>query len=387
MLILSLLIGCVSNTAEINDNIDILKKQVQEIDALDNVSARKYVSVYFDLSDNYYKLKNMESSYENIIKGLRLDSYNMLMQYRAAEYEVKLSNFSIAYQRLNYIIDKCSDKKIVTKAKKLLITITEKDISMAKQLFVTPLYDKKILIIFYPNVEELYKASIISRIEQEFKVTVETQVITVDENMNNSRDGYDDYLVDTVNKITSENEETVINSVLIKLRLDQNDLKTKNGREIFVKYIFLQSGYSEEEWVKFINDFELQYDANSLLSQIAKINTKNKDFIGILAVTNRDIYSGSPNNNFLFGLASYKTAVMSLNRFKKNETNKTIIIKRSVMQAFSSMGHIIGISRCTTPLCARAYPESLAEQDKKNDALCSVCISNINIEYAKLANK
>ena len=48
-LLLSLLMGCVSNTARINENINILKKQEKEIDQLDNVSARKYVSVYFDL--------------------------------------------------------------------------------------------------------------------------------------------------------------------------------------------------------------------------------------------------------------------------------------------------------------------------------------------------
>lgn len=54
------------------------------------------------------------------------------------------------------------------------------------------------------------------------------------------------------------------------------------------------------------------------------------------------------------------------------------------MQAFSSTGNIIGIERCTTASCARAYPHSLEEHDKKDDILCEICKQNLKIVYTGL---
>jgi predicted Zn-dependent protease len=51
------------------------------------------------------------------------------------------------------------------------------------------------------------------------------------------------------------------------------------------------------------------------------------------------------------------------------------------MQALSSVGLVIGIPRCTSPGCARAYPESLEEQDRKDDKLCYECRENMRRLY------
>ena len=348
-----------------------------------NVSARKYVSAYFDLSEEYYKLKDFDKAYENAVKGLRLDSCNMEMQFRAAEYEISKKKFDLAYPRINFIIEKSEDGKTIASAKKLLKKIPSDSIAELSQLAVQPKFDKTVLVVFYPGVEDIYKTAICQRIEQEYKLTVKTKDLNFEENNKNLRNGWNEYLSDTTERLIQDNSGDVVDNTLRALNITREDLETKEGKEYFLMNIFFMSGYSEEDWQKIKAGCEDQFDANSLIEQIRASTQIDSNCFGVLAVTPRDIYSGSAKNNFLFGLASKNIAVMSINRFVKYADFKELAIKRIVMQAFSSMGHVIGIPRCSTPRCARAYPESLEEQDKKNDVLCPTCIKNINAIYEK----
>ena len=368
-----------SNEAKILE----LEAQIEELDKTFNVSARKFVSAYFDLSDEYFKIKNYDKAYENAIKGLRLDSYNMDIQLRAAEYEITKSEYDLAYPRLNYIIEKSDNKKIITAAQKLLEKIPQNYTAKMQDMIVQPNFEKSILLLFYPDVEEIYKTSIAQRIEQEFKITVKTKDLAYAESVDNLRDSWNDYLKETVNDLIKKNSKEALKNTLNALNMTENDLSSKEGREFFFINILLMSGYSENDVNSIRANFEDQYDANALLSQLENEILPDSNCYGVLAVTSKDIYSGEDNNNFLFGLASKNVAVMSLNRFIKFTDEKSIAMKRSVMQAFSSIGHVLGIPRCSTPLCARAYPNSLEEQDRKNDVLCPTCIKNINSVYSK----
>lgn len=381
--ILFLIISAIVAASPKKNSIDELEAQVQELDNMFNVSARKYVSAYFELSDEYYKQKDFDKSYENAVKGLRLDSCNMSMQFRAAEYEITNKKYDLAYPRITFIIEKSEDKKTIASAKKLFKKIPESNIADLSHLTVHPKYDKTVLIVFYPGVEDVYKSAICQRIEQEYKVTVKEKEFSSEEDATNLRDNWNEYLSDTTNQLIKENSEEAVNNTLKAMNLTREDLNSKEGKEYFLMNLFYMSGYSEQEWLEIKKSIEDQFDANYLIDQIKEANTIEADCFGILAVTAKDIYSGSETNNFLFGLASKNIAVMSINRFVKYADSKSLAMKRTVMQAFSSMGHVIGIPRCSIPLCARAYPESLQEQDKKNDVLCPVCIKNINMIYEK----
>ena len=95
--ILFLIISAIVAASPKKNSIDELEAQVQELDNMFNVSARKYVSAYFELSDEYYKQKDFDKSYENAVKGLRLDSCNMSMQFRAAEYEITNKIYNLLF--------------------------------------------------------------------------------------------------------------------------------------------------------------------------------------------------------------------------------------------------------------------------------------------------
>jgi len=110
---------------------------------------------------------------------------------------------------------------------------------------------------------------------------------------------------------------------------------------------------------------------------------KNVAYLGITSV---DIYA--KDYNFLFGWANRSGGIMSYRRFtaafNNDIPNQDRLIKRTLMQCLSSVGHIYGIKRCTNPTCARAYPNSLSEHDAKNGTLCSECENGFRIKFEQL---
>jgi predicted Zn-dependent protease len=104
--------------------------------------------------------------------------------------------------------------------------------------------------------------------------------------------------------------------------------------------------------------------------------------LGILGITREDIYEN--DYNFLFGWAYKKLGVMSYARFALGNPTREQFEKRVVMQGLSSIGLVIGIPRPTNPNCARAYPNSLEEHDRKEDKLCEECRANLRQLYSTL---
>ena len=45
-----------------------------------------------------------------------------------------------------------------------------------------------------------------------------------------------------------------------------------------------------------------------------------------------------------------------------------------MIQAFDTVGALLGLPDCTGLSCARAYPHSLEEHDRKLDRLCPECL-------------
>ena len=76
-----------SSTAPQDPNLAALEQRASELDGMFNVAARKYVDVYFTLSDIYAEKKDYEKAYRTVIKGLQLDSSNYSYQYKAAFFE------------------------------------------------------------------------------------------------------------------------------------------------------------------------------------------------------------------------------------------------------------------------------------------------------------
>ena len=375
-----------SNTNEQSDGeqdkrLQELERQAAELDGMFNVSARKYVDVYFALSDIYAEKQDYEKAYNAVIKGLQLNSINYSYQYKAAYFEFCLKKYRESFERLQYILAACEDSSIIQRCTELSAKLPNVPI---EKTIVQPMYSKSILFLVFSGTHVLAADAVAERIRQDFKLSVIKEYIDIPEDTEHTRDTLDAYICEYIAQLYEKHSETELAPFLQEIELTKDDLKEKKNRLLFMKYAFTKSGYDRNDWENFNSEYAMQYDANSLIRQIrhyAKQKLTDPNIIGVLAVTSKDIYSSEDNNNFLFGLYDRHIAIMSLHRFITPEAKNSVIINRAVMQGLASAGHLIGIPRCSMKSCARAYAHSLAEQDKKQPQLCSECIRNINTVY------
>lgn len=94
--------------------------------------------------------------------------------------------------------------------------------------------------------------------------------------------------------------------------------------------------------------------------------------VGALGVTDRDL--APPDLNFVFGHGDrkLKAGVISSIRFSQG-AKPPQLVKRLVVQALSTTGFLLGLDRCQEASCARAFPRSLDEHDKKQEGYCAAC--------------
>ncbi len=99
----------------------------------------------------------------------------------------------------------------------------------------------------------------------------------------------------------------------------------------------------------------------------------------VLGIANLDAFAGQ--GNFIFGTAETNGhhAVVTYRRFTGEFNGETPsrkrLVDRLLKQSLSSIGFMLGVPRCSTPTCARAYPHTLQEHDAKSTELCSACRS------------
>lgn len=113
-------------------------------------------------------------------------------------------------------------------------------------------------------------------------------------------------------------------------------------------------------------------DADALIAQGAAVvgdRARAAGVVGYLVVTHADI--SDAQSTFVFGLADRGRGVMSTARFTDGDPRAA---RRSVAQALSSTGLILGAPRCQSPACPRAYAGDVVAHDEKGDELCGACV-------------
>jgi predicted Zn-dependent protease len=121
-----------------------------------------------------------------------------------------------------------------------------------------------------------------------------------------------------------------------------------------------------------------QWDTSDLLANLmVAVRPFRQVNVYFLGVANLDAFADQ--SNFIFGTAETggHHAVITYRRFTADfngETpNRKRLVDRMLKQSFSSIGFMLGVPRCSTPTCARAYPHSLSEHDAKSTDLCAAC--------------
>lgn len=387
LLLSSTLIFASCNSVEFSDyifsdeEIKALEDESAEIDAMVNTSARKYYETYFKLGTAYYQKGKMPEALEAVKKGLRLRSTDYTYQYLSALIEFELEDYNSSNIRILKILEKSSDKGLLDKAEKLQAKILRTGYEY-HDILIPDMSDKYIYLMRLGEIDGIFQKAIQDRIEDEFRIEVrilDKIILPVEEN---KKDNHLKYFDSVIQKFIDRNGQDAFDLVIIELKKNG---PIENIEEEFVRFLYLQEENGAELWEKNMALIQDQYDAGksyTVLKHVFADELKEPDCLGILAVTSSDIYSG--DYNFLFGWGHPDISIMSYNRFVRDNAGRSTEIKRTVMQAFSSTGYLIGIPRCTVPTCARAYPHSLEEHDMKDDILCDECKNNLIEAYSEM---
>jgi len=359
-------------------SINDLEMIISDAEKQGNVSARSHIHQYWQLADLYLKNNAYKNAYRIIIKGLRLDSWNYKYQKIAAEIELMNQDYEKAYSRLNFIVNNLSELGNIynDSVKKI------KDMNIENfNLNPINLPGYYVYIATYPNLNLDLVSSISARVSEEYGVEVRTINIGLDESEINMRDRQLDVYNEIIDDVYLKNSKESIDLFLQKLGLSNDAMKTREGKRKFVYTLLVQNDNGKSRWEE-LEIVKSQYSGNALLEQLSRRfrNYKNDPHcLGILGVTSNDIYEN--DYNFLFGWTQKSIGIISYARFLLGNPTYEQFEKRTIMQALSSMGFVIGIPRCTNPTCARAYPNSLKEHDNKNDKLCNECRENLRRLY------
>jgi predicted Zn-dependent protease len=384
-----LLLACLSNNTFAQQNnkpseglsINDLEAEIRNAEKEGNVSARSHIHQYWQLADLYLKNMNYQSAYNIIIKGLKLDSWNYKYQKIASDIEIRNKEYEKAYNRLNFIINNLSELgNIYNESIREIKSINTGNVKI-NPINLPGYY---IYIATYPNLNTDVVDVLSARVSEEYGI--ETKIINIGliESENNIRDRqlslYNEIIDDVYNRFSKDS----INNFIKQIGLTNQEMNTKEGKRKFVYALLNQNDGGRTQW----EDIEMvksQYSGDALLNQLSqRFKNYNNDphCLGILGVTGYDIYE--KDYNFLFGWAQKKLGIISYARFLLGKPTNEQFEKRTIMQALSSAGFVIGIPRCTNPTCARAYPNSLEEQDRKDDKLCNECRENLRKLYLTL---
>jgi len=355
-----------------------LETLINDVERQGNVSARSHIHQYWQLADLYLKNEDYQKAYTIIIKGLRLDSWNYKYQKIASEIELMNHEYEKAYNRLNLLINNLGELgNIYNESVRQIQSINIEDIER-KPLNLPGYY---LYIATYPNLDSDVVDRLSARISEEYGIGVRTINIGLVESETNSRDRQLDSYNEIINDVYLQYSKESIDSFLGQIGISNEAMGTREGKRRFVYALLNQNENGRNYWQE-LELVKSQYSGNALLDQLeGRFRNYNSDphCLGILGVTSNDIFEN--DYNFLFGWTQKGLGVMSYARFLLGNPTSEQFEKRSVMQALSSAGTIIGIPRCTIPNCARAYPNSLEEQDRKDDKLCDECRENLRRQY------
>jgi predicted Zn-dependent protease len=357
-------------------NIKELKHQADSVLKQSNVSARKDINIVFDLVDLLLQKGQKKTAEEYLVLGLQHFPWNIEYQMLYAEMLAQNNKLDQAKDRAKIVLQHAETDDLINRARHLL---GNKPLPNFDKIGSIP--DSKHSVVLIPMQE--YDKWLLLRVKEELSNMLGISVYIRNVNTSYpkfSRDRRSVILNYIRRQIKEEIKNPEIIQILQSLGLKEQDIdEDLNIIKISKHFMHKDNPGNIKLFMKYLDDSkgkDPQWDVNQLnvvLSQAIKDYRRRN--IAYLGVTSNDIYAN--DYNFLFGQASRQGGVISYHRFTaafNNEIpNQERLIKRTVMQALASIGHIYGVGRCTNPTCARAYPHSLSEHDAKAGTLCKAC--------------
>jgi len=345
-----------------------------------NVSARSQVEVVFQLADRLIAEKRQDEAEGYLLQGLQLFPWNLNGQIRYAELLNQKGDAQKAKEKAALVLENGETDELSERARKILGHQPPDAFSAISAL---PGADCRVVLVPLQGCDNWLIRRVQAGLASELHVPVHIQTAALKE-VACGRDRRQKIIAGMRRQLQQNlNVESVsegMSRLGLKVEsLDDDDLVVKlmrhvvskeNGKEAVSKLVaLLQEARGKDP----------QWDADQLLALLSQAaDACRRENVAYVGLTPNDIYAN--DFNFLFGWSNSRGAIVSYRRFtadfSKEQPNRERLVKRTLMQCLSSVGHVYGIARCTDPTCARAYPNSLSEHDAKKGTLCSECRDN-----------
>ena len=357
----------------------------------DTIKIRRSVEKLYALGNIYEQEGNEKEAIRLYGDALGLNAWNLEYQLRLAKLLMRNNSRNEAVSKARLVYDLAEDEKLIRSAEAFLEIHGMKPTLERKQVKLTD--HVEIVLVPLGEVEE--------RMVQEARVLLEKQMgVKISIHPGRKAIGHFDrtlawrYVSQVFESLRREVKEDKLNSLMKETNLTPGDVQTQEDRLRFIRaYLETMNGRMRRTRFQFevtVADLSkrVQYNYSRLLKEMQNefLLQKGSPVKGYLAITGEDLYDGE--SNFVFGLALVGGGygVMSYHRFTAGfngvDQNRPRLLARILKQALSSANFLLGIPRCSTPNCARAYPNSLQEHDQKSDELCPICRSRLD-EYIK----
>lgn len=363
-----------------------LRQRVDELMKKSNVERRRGVNAIFALGRVYEEEGDIQDAAVLYEKALQVNAWNL-------EYQLRLARLLAGFGRKVEAVDKArlayeyaEEEDLIKEAESFLVSM-EEPIDTQKS-HIQPDENVQIVLVSMGTASE--------RMLREMEYGLE-EMMGIDFVVSERRKdigGFDrtaqekfvDYSYEAImESLPAEGKKTL----LLELSLDEKDLESLNNKLKVIYAFFDKFADKGRQWREnFDKQLEQarssgQYSTSRLINELKREFTleKGSRIKGYLAVCAEDIYMD--DTNFVFGSARPGYGAMSYIRFtggfNSEDQNRPRLIKRAIKQGLSSSFFILGIPRCTTPICVRAYPHNLSEHDQKGNELCAWCRERLNL--------
>ena len=345
----------------------------------DNVLIRSRVGIVFDLVDRLVK-SNDAAAMSYLIAGLKRQPWALRYQMLHAEMLAASGQPDLAAEKARLVLEYAETDDLVARSREFLslsalkpIPRIEKTDQSRASLTVVPVGDVDVCVL--------------GLLREKLQAKLGIPVLLYDADISvpkPTRTPLTQFITESRKNLRLQlQSDPALATNLEGVGITGQSLDDDSGvLEALRRICFLQGGEVGlagcNDLIQRISQADGQWDVDALGNELVPaIHVYNHDNAYFLSITNLDIYSDG--TNFVFGSArrSRGYAIMSYRRFTSDfngdDPNRERLVDRTMKQALSSIGFLLGVPRCTDPTCARAYPNNLREHDAKGIRLCRAC--------------
>ncbi len=379
--------------------MEYLRARVREHMRQPNVDQREVVGDFFALADACAEEGKNDEAISLYQQGLRVDPWRLTYQLKLARLLQRASRREEAVSKAKTVYQYAEQEEQITAACELLKeleALPRDDNGIAKS--PQKISSVEIAIVPIGPVNTRLLSELHAALQQKLGIRFSVARYSLMPGPPD-RNEADRRLAQMVENIRADVPREECDQLLTEIGLTEESLDERDGRIRFLAAVLRKSRCPQsriDEFREAVARLEQmsQHDADKLLATLSQMRAPSAraSVTGCLGVTEADIFAR--DYNFLFGWAQRGRAVISYHRytaaFNQEPPNRPKLLERALKQGVSSTFFILGIPRCTSPTCIRAYPHTLAEQDRKTCELCEECkraLARVKAEHGAAARK